>query len=125
MKPSETIAKQISSMCRAYPRKITSFEMVGRAYALTTDVSGPNQKVRLLVDDLEQRDRESFSQAIQEVLDDMKKHGVGEFRSGTINVGAQSGNQTCFEDQAVPNRFLKQLKRALDISKSVGSSRAS
>jgi hypothetical protein len=103
-------------MCRAYPRKFTAFELVGRAYVLAGNVSGLTQKVQLLVEDLEQKDREILSRAVQQVLDELERNHIDEFRTGALIIDREGQSRIPFDDQAVPGQYVKELKRVLEFT---------
>ena len=115
---------EICKLCRAYPRKITAAELVGRVFLLSKPSAGFSERAQSLVDGLEEKDLKSLGQAVRQVLDELEQQGAAEYSLGAIAFDVEGKGQVVMDNPVIPGKFVTELKRVLEQTKSVGSSAA-
>ncbi len=115
---------EICKLCRAYPRKITAAELVGRIFLLSKPLAGLSERAQFLVDGLEEKDLKSLGQGVRQVLDELEQQGAAEYSLGAVAFDVEGKGQVVMDNPVIPGKFVRELKRVLEQTKSVGSSAA-
>jgi hypothetical protein len=121
MDSTKKILAQVSQLCRKSPVILTAAELVGRTFLLLGD-GGIRDKVRVLVEGLHKTDLLKLAQAAQEV--DVSYRGADGFKLGSVYVKEEGAGGISFDDPVIPTGFVRELKRALELTQTPGASAA-